>query len=134
MLRAPGPGDCRDLGGCLLLNGDERGFAFANSMVLDDFSYFFFFLFAGDRGRDHPLLAGLREALRVTTRPSSTRSSSSPAAAMMLLASSRDLILIFVALELTSISQYIMAALQRDERSTEAGYEVPAPRARPRPR
>ena len=35
---------------------------------------------------------------------------------MMLLASSRDLILIFVALELTSISQYILAALQRDER------------------
>ncbi len=42
---------------------------------------------------------------------------------MMLLAESRDLILIFVALELTSITQYIMAALQRDERSTEAGVK-----------
>jgi NADH-quinone oxidoreductase subunit N len=43
--------------------------------------------------------------------------------AMLLLAASRDLILIFVALEMTSISQYILAALQKDERSTEAGVK-----------
>ena len=42
---------------------------------------------------------------------------------MFLLSASRDLILIFVALELTSITQYIMAALQKDERSTEAGMK-----------
>src|SRR5581483_4001759 len=44
-------------------------------------------------------------------------------AAMLLLAASRDLILIFIALETTSISQYIMSALQKDERSTEAGIK-----------
>ena len=43
--------------------------------------------------------------------------------AMILLAASRDLILIFVALELTSITQYILAALQQGPGSTEAGMK-----------
>jgi NADH-quinone oxidoreductase subunit N len=42
---------------------------------------------------------------------------------MMLLANSRDLVLIFVALETTSITQYILSALQKDQKSTEAGMK-----------
>src|SRR3990172_1401093 len=42
---------------------------------------------------------------------------------MMLLAGARDLILIFIALELTSISQYILAAMLKDDRASEAGLK-----------
>jgi NADH-quinone oxidoreductase subunit N len=45
------------------------------------------------------------------------------AAGAMLMASSNDLIAIFVALELTSIPQYILAAFLRDSRSAEAGLK-----------
>lgn len=105
----------------LLLN-DEQGFGFASSVVLDDMSYFFFFLFAG-----------ISAAIVLSSQDYARRFGDYEAefyslvlfasAAMLLLAASRDLILIFVALELTSISQYIMAALLRDERSTEAGVK-----------
>ena len=97
-------------------------FGFANSVILDDFTVFFFFLFAGiaaaivlasqDYARRFRDYEGEFYALVLFA-----------SAAMMLLAASRDLILIFVALELTSISQYILASLQKDERSTEAGMK-----------
>jgi NADH-quinone oxidoreductase subunit N len=45
------------------------------------------------------------------------------AAGAMLMAASDDLIAIFVALELTSISQYILAGFLRDQRSGEAGLK-----------
>jgi NADH-quinone oxidoreductase subunit N len=105
-----------------LLTRDEAGFSFANSVVLDDFSLFFWFLFAGIAAaivlasEEHAKSFGDNEgefyALVLFA-----------SAAMLLLAASRDLVLIFVALELTSITQYIMASLQRDERSTEAGVK-----------
>jgi NADH-quinone oxidoreductase subunit N len=41
----------------------------------------------------------------------------------MLLTSTQDLIAIYVALELTSISQYVLAAFLRNERATEAGLK-----------
>jgi NADH-quinone oxidoreductase subunit N len=44
-------------------------------------------------------------------------------AGMMLLASSRDLVAIFVALELTSISQFILAGFLRDDRGSEAAIK-----------
>ena len=105
-----------------LLTRDETGFGFANSVVLDDFSLFFAFLFSG-----------IAAAVILATQDYAKRFGDYEAefyalilfasGAMILLASSRDLILIFVALELTSISQYIMASMQRDERSTEAGIK-----------
>jgi NADH-quinone oxidoreductase subunit N len=106
----------------ILLNNDERGFAFANSMVLDDFSFFFLFLFAGittavifsSQGYDKRFQERQPEYYALLLFAGG---------AMMLLAESRDLILIYIALELTGISQYIMAALQRDPRSTEAGIK-----------
>lgn len=45
------------------------------------------------------------------------------AGSMVLLAQARDLITIFVALETTSICQFILAALARDDRSAEAGLK-----------
>jgi NADH-quinone oxidoreductase subunit N len=105
-----------------LLSRDETGFSFENSVVLDDFSFFFALLFAGIAAavilgaQDYARRFGAYEAEFYSLVLFATSS-------MILLAMSRDLILIFVALELTSISQYIMASMQRDERSTEAGVK-----------
>jgi len=105
-----------------LLTRDERGFAFANSMVLDDFSYFFLFLFAGISAAI--IFSSQDYGKRFQERqPEYYALLLFASGAMMLLASSRDLILIYIALELSSISQYIMAALQRDARSSEAGIK-----------
>jgi NADH-quinone oxidoreductase subunit N len=105
-----------------LLSRDEAGFSFANSVVLDDVSFFFFFLFAAIAGaiilssQDYAERFGDYEAEFYALVLYAS-------AAMLLLAASRDLVLIFVALETTSITQYIMSALLRDERSTEAGFK-----------
>ncbi len=105
-----------------LLLRDQRGFAFASSMVLDDFSFFFIFLFAAI------VAAVILSAQDYTRRfagnePEFVALLLIATGAMMLLASSRDLVLIFISLEVTSVSQYIMAALNRDERSSEAGLK-----------
>jgi NADH-quinone oxidoreductase subunit N len=105
-----------------LLSRDEAGTSFEASVVLDDFSLFFFFLFAGIAAaiilasEDYARRFGDYEAEFYALLLFAS-------SAMLLLAASRDLVLIFIALELTSISQYIMAALQKDERSTEAGVK-----------
>jgi NADH-quinone oxidoreductase subunit N len=105
----------------MLLN-NESGWSFANSVVLDDLSYFFVFLFAGVSAAvilastDYAKRFGSYEAEYYALMIFAT-------SAMMLLANSRDLILIFVALETTSITQYILAALQKDSKSTEAGMK-----------
>jgi NADH-quinone oxidoreductase subunit N len=105
-----------------LLLRDEEGFSFANSVILDDFSFFFFFLFAGIAAaillssQDYARRFGDYEAEFVSLVLFAT-------SAMLLLSASRDLILIFIALELTSISQYILAALRKDASSTEAGVK-----------
>jgi NADH-quinone oxidoreductase subunit N len=105
-----------------LLTRDEAGFSFANSVVLDEFSLFFWFLFAGIAAA--VILSSEEHARRFGDNEAEFYSLLLFAsAAMLLLAASRDLILIFIALELTSITQYIMASLQRDERSTEAGVK-----------
>jgi NADH-quinone oxidoreductase subunit N len=106
----------------VLLSNDSRGFAFAGSMVLDDFSVFFMFLFAAiaaaiifsSQGYDQRFEERQPEYYALVLFASG---------AMMLLAASRDLVLIYISLELTGISQYIMAALLRDERSSEAGIK-----------
>ncbi len=108
--------------GILLSNNDMPQFSFANSVVLDDFSLYFSFLFAGISAA--VILSSLDYAKRFGDYEAEFYALLLFASgAMILLANSRDLILIFVALELTSISQYIMASLQRDEHSTEAGVK-----------
>jgi NADH-quinone oxidoreductase subunit N len=108
--------------GSHLARNEAPTFSFANSVVLDDFSLYFSFLFAGIAAA--VILASVDYAKRFGEYEAEFYSLLLFATgAMILLANSRDLILIFVALELTSISQYIMAALQRDERSTEASIK-----------
>jgi len=106
----------------LLMANENQGPAFSGSIVIDDASFFFFFLFAGISAaiilasQDYSKRFGDYEGEFFALVLFAT-------SAMFLLSASRDLILIFVALELTSITQYIMAALQKDERSTEAGMK-----------
>jgi NADH-quinone oxidoreductase subunit N len=105
----------------LVLRGRE-GTAFHGSLVVDNFSLFFVFLFLGvailvilasiDYGQRFGRYQGEYYALILLAT-----------SGMMLLAGGRDLIAIFVALELTAISQYIMAALLKDTRSSEAGLK-----------
>ncbi|MPZ50052.1 MAG: NADH-quinone oxidoreductase subunit NuoN [Dehalococcoidia bacterium] len=109
---------CPGGGGTLV----EGVFSFANSVVLDDLTIFFFFLFAGIgaaiilASNDYAKRFGDYEAEFYALILFAT-------SAMLLLSASRDLILIFVALEMTGITQYILAALQKDRRSTEAGIK-----------
>lgn len=105
-----------------LLNRDDAGFAFEGSVALDDFSLFFGFLFAGIAAA--VMLSAQDYGKRLRTHEAEFFALLLFATSgMVLLAMSRDLILIFVALELTSISQYIMASMLRDEKSTEAGVK-----------
>ena len=105
-----------------LLTRDEAGFSFENSVVLDDFSLYFWFLFCGIAAAI--ILASQEYAKRFGEYEAEFYALILFAtSAMLLLAASRDLIVIFVALETTSIAQYIMASLRRDEHSTEAGMK-----------
>ncbi len=105
-----------------LLLREEEGFAFANSVVLDDLSFFFFFFFTAIAAvvilasEEHARSFGKYEAEFYVLVLLAT-------AAMLLLAASRDLILIFVALELASITQYILVAIRKDEHSVEASIK-----------
>lgn len=101
---------------------DDYQTAFGGTLALDEFAVFFYFLFAGITAT--VVLASIdwvnREgrgqgeyyALVLTT-----------CGGLMFLASSRDLITIFLALELSSIPQYILAGWGKDEKSSEAGLK-----------
>ncbi len=105
----------------LIIAFDEQGTAFSETISVDDFALFFNFLFAGiaaivilssiDSLRESRFTAEYYALVLVST------------AGMMLLASTIDLIAIFVALELTSISLYILVAFLKDGRSSEAGLK-----------
>jgi NADH-quinone oxidoreductase subunit N len=108
----------RDRGG----TGTAEDLAFNGMFKLDRFGLFFNFLFPAvtafvliasfdylDQMRDRA--AEYVALLLVVT------------GGAMLLASSNDLILIFIALELQSVSQYILAGFMRDSRSSEAGLK-----------
>ncbi len=96
--------------------------AFSGSLALDKYSVFFYYLFAGITAT--VVLASIdwvnREgrgqgeyyALILTT-----------CSGLMFLSAARDLITIFVALELSSIPQYILAGWGKDTRSSEAGLK-----------
>ena len=101
---------------------DDYQTGFDGTLALDQYSVFFYYLFAGitatvvlasidwvDRaGRGQ----GEYYALVLTT-----------CAGLMFLAAARDLITIFIALELSSIPQYILAGWGKDEKSSEAGLK-----------
>lgn len=101
---------------------DDYQTAFAGTLSLDQYSVFFYFLFAGITAT--VVLASIdwvnREgrgqgeyyALVLTT-----------CTGLMFLSASRDLITIYLALELSSIPQYILAGWGKDVRSSEAGLK-----------
>ncbi len=105
-----------------LILRDREGTAFDGSLVVDNFSLFFGFLFLGiailvilssmDYGQRFGQHQGEYYGLILLAT-----------GGMMLLAGGRDLIALFVALELTAISQYVMASLLKDARSTEASLK-----------
>jgi NADH-quinone oxidoreductase subunit N len=101
---------------------DDYQDAWGGAISLDEYAVFFYFLFAGVTATvviasiDWVNRAGRAQgeyyALVLTT-----------CAGLMLLAASRDLITIYVALELSSIPQYILAGWAKDSKSSEAGLK-----------
>ncbi|MGQ9572491.1 MAG: NADH-quinone oxidoreductase subunit N [Dehalococcoidia bacterium] len=105
-----------------LVARDLRGSAFHGLLVVDNFSLFFSFLFAGIAGV--VILASIDYSQRFGRYQAEYHALIlASAAGMMLLASTVDLIAIFVVLELTSISLYILVAILKDVRSSEAGLK-----------
>lgn len=105
----------------LLVRG-RQGTAFDDTLVVDNFAVFFLFLIPAISALT--ILASLDYAHRFAAHEGEYYAILLlSTAGLMLLAGTQDLIAIYVALELTSISQYILAAFLRDERSTEAGLK-----------
>jgi NADH-quinone oxidoreductase subunit N len=105
----------------VLMARDQESIAFSGTYSLDTFSIFFTFLFLGVAGL--VILASAEYAKRLRYQAEFWALLLIATSGMMLLAGARDLILIFVALEMTSISQYILAAFLKDDRSSEAGLK-----------
>ena len=105
----------------LVLRDREASF-FSDSMSLDNFSIFFIFLFIAVSGT--VIVASLDYAERFGSHQGEFFALILLATSgMMLLAGARDLVTIFVALELTSISQFILAGFLRDDRGSEAALK-----------
>ncbi len=101
---------------------DDYQAGFHDTLVLDQYAVFFFYLFAGITAT--VVLASIDWVRR------DGRSESEyyalvlvTCAGLMFLASSRDLITIFIALEMSSIPQYVLAGWGKDSKSSEAGVK-----------
>src|SRR3990172_5539944 len=105
----------------VLILRDREAVAFEGTYSLDTFSIFFKFLFIGVAGL--VVLASADCVRRLRYQGEFWALLLLATSGMMLLAGARDLILIFVALELTSISQYVLAAFLKDDRGSEAGLK-----------
>src|SRR5579884_350007 len=96
--------------------------AFSGSIVLDRFALFFNFLFPAVTG--FVILASLDYLDQMQDRAAEYFALLlAITGGAMLLAASNDLIMIFVALELQSVSQFILAGFLRGPRSSEAGLK-----------
>ncbi len=105
-----------------LVARDMRGSAFHDVLVVDDFSLFFAFLFAGVAAL--VILASVEYAERFSRYQGEYYALIlASSAGMMLLAATVDLIAIFIALELTSISLYILVSFLKTVPSSEAGIK-----------
>jgi NADH-quinone oxidoreductase subunit N len=105
----------------VLMARNQEGIAFSNTYSLDNFSIFFTFIFIGVSGLVILASADFVRSLRYQGEFWALVLLAT--SGMMLLAGARDLIMIFVALELTSISQYILASFVKDDRGSEAGLK-----------
>ncbi len=104
-----------------LIITDERGDAFEGLLVVDDFSLFFNFLFAGIAAVI--ILASVDMLERSRFHSEYVALVLTSTVGMMLMASTVDLIAIFVALELQAISFYVLVAFLKDGRSSEAALK-----------
>src|SRR6266540_3400561 len=104
-----------------LIVADDRGKAFEGLMVVDDFSLFFNFLFAGIAAVIILASVDLLEKSRFRAEYVALVLTST--VGMMLMASTVDLIAIFAALELQAISFYVLVAFLKDGRSSEAALK-----------
>ncbi len=101
--------------------GDEKGPAFNDVMIVDNFALFFAFLFAGVAG---VIVLASVDFLEESHFPAEYVALVLAAAAgMMLMASTQDLIAIFIALELQAIAFYILIAITKNEKSAEAALK-----------
>ncbi|MGB2693770.1 MAG: proton-conducting transporter membrane subunit, partial [Dehalococcoidia bacterium] len=105
----------------VLILRDREAVVFSGTYSLDTFSIFFIFLFIGVAGL--VVLASAEYVRELRHQAEFWALLMIATSGMMLLAGSRDLILIFIALELTSISQYALAAFLKDDRASEAGLK-----------
>lgn len=105
----------------VLILRDREAVVFSGTYSLDEFTIFFKFLFIGVAGLI--VLASADYVAKLHHQAEFWALLMVATSGMMLLAGSRDLILIFVALELTSISQYALAGFLRDDRASEAGLK-----------
>ncbi len=113
---------CSALWTAAVVLGGYLGPAFSGTLIVDPFSIFFAFLIPAVAAI--VVLDSVRYADRLRGRLAEYYAFVLVVAAgAILMASSNDLIAIFVALELTSIPQYILAAFLRDPRSGEAGLK-----------
>jgi NADH-quinone oxidoreductase subunit N len=101
---------------------DDYQTIFQGTISLDQYSAFFYFLFTGITAT--VVLASMDWVNREGRGQSEYYALILTATAgLMLLAAARDLITIYVALELSSIPQYILAGWGKDRRSSEAGLK-----------
>jgi NADH-quinone oxidoreductase subunit N len=105
----------------VLILRDRQAVVFSGTYSLDEFTIFFTFLFIGVAGMVVLASADFARTLRYQGEFWALLLLAT--SGMMLLAGARDLMLIFIALELTSISQYALAGLLKDDRSTEAALK-----------
>ena len=105
----------------VLVLRDREAVAFSGAYSLDTFSIFFTFLFIGVAGL--VVVASVDYVRQFRYQGEFWALLLLATSGMMLLAGARDLILIFVALELTSISQYVLAAFLKNDRGSEAGLK-----------
>lgn len=95
---------------------------FGGTLALDEYAAFFYFLFAGITATI--VLASIDWVEREGRRQGEYYVLVLTACSgLMFLAAARDLITIFLALELSSIPQYILAGWGKDEKSSEAGLK-----------
>jgi NADH-quinone oxidoreductase subunit N len=105
----------------VLMARNQEGVAFSGTYSLDTFSIFFDFIFLGVSTL--VILASADFVRKLRYQGEFWALLLFATSGMMLLAGARDLMMIFVALELTSISQYILAAFIKDDRGSEAGLK-----------
>ena len=105
----------------VLILRDREAVIFNGTFSLDTFSIFFGFLFIGVAGL--VILASADYVRRQRYQGEFWALLLLATSGMMLLAGARDLILIFIALELTAICQYVLAAFLKDDRASEAGLK-----------